>query len=96
MRALELKMNIESNGENSDNCASHYPADVNELAGMAARRIALIKNRKDGLSWTISRFNSLNAVASVALREYVQKLLDEGVSPKQVVHQAVIKELEGL
>lgn len=89
-------MNIKSDGENLDNRASHYPADVDELAGMAARRIALIKNRGNGMSWTVSRYNSLNAVASISLKTYIQKLLNEGVSPKQAVRQTVIKEVEGL
>lgn len=86
MWAMELNMN-----KSFGAFASSYPADIEELAGMAARRISIATNRANGLSWSVSRKEALTAVASDALKQDIQAALAQGVDPKQAVYDVFVK-----
>ena len=63
---------------------------VNELAGMAARRIAISKQGRDqGLSWSKARKESINAQADQTLKNFVREALNQGKEPRNAVRFAV-------
>ena len=79
-------------GGNSVSCIQK--TEVEELAGMAARRIAVAKNRARGLSWSVSRKEGITAVASDELKADISAALAQGVTPKQAIHDVIAKEME--
>lgn len=63
--------------------------NLNEFAGMAARRIAVARNRAKGMSWSVARKASLSAIADEELKEMIRDSINQGKHPKDAIYEAV-------
>lgn len=70
-------------------------ATLNEFAGMAARRIAVMQYRAQGLTWSAARKASLTVVADEVLKETIRKSINQGKHPKDAIHDVVNEILKG-
>ncbi len=64
---------------------------VNELAGMAARRLAIAQYRAKGMSWSVARKISLTAIADDEMKDLIRADICAGVEPKDAVRNTVEK-----
>ena len=64
-------------------------AALTEFAGIAARRIAVIRYRAKGMSWSVARKLSLTVVADEAIKEAIRAGLLSGKHPKEVIYNVV-------
>jgi hypothetical protein len=67
---------------------------IEELAGMAARRLSIMQSRQQGISWSKARQASLKAQADAKLKSLVQETLYEGKEPNEVV-RIVVEKIKG-
>jgi hypothetical protein len=70
-------------------------AALTEFAGMAARRIAVLRNRAKGMSWSVARKLSLAVVADEGLKEAIRASILLGKHPKDAIHDVVNEILKG-
>jgi len=64
---------------------------IEELAGMAARRIAIAQYRAAGMSWSQSRKASLDVVAEGKIKTLICEALNQGLDQKEAVRTVVEK-----
>lgn len=68
---------------------------LNEFAGIAARRIAVARNRAKGMSWSVARKLSLTVVADEELKEAIRGSILMGKHPKDAIFDVVNEILKG-
>lgn len=66
-----------------------HESDVSNLAGMAARRIAVAEQRAAGLSWSQARKAAVSAVATDEMHTVVRVALGRGANPEQAIRAAM-------
>jgi hypothetical protein len=64
---------------------------IEELAGMAARRIAIARYRAAGMSWSQSRKASLDVKADGKIKTLICEALNQGLDQKEVVRAVAEK-----
>lgn len=62
---------------------------LEEIAGIAARRLAVLHNRKRGMSWSVARKLSLSAMANDDIKEALKIKINGGMHPKDAIHEVV-------
>jgi hypothetical protein len=72
----------------------HFNGELNnaaleEFAGMAARRIAVLHYRAQGLTWSQARKASLTAIADEELKQLIRESIKQGKHPKDAIHDVV-------
>lgn len=68
---------------------------LNEFAGIAARRIAVARNRAKGMSWSVARKLSLTVVADEEIKEAIRASILLGKHPKDAIYDVVNETLKG-
>jgi len=64
---------------------------IDELAGMAARRIAIARYRAAGMSWSQSRQASLVVKAEGKIKTLIHEALNQGMDQKMAIRAVVEK-----
>jgi hypothetical protein len=77
-----------------DNHEEFDRALIEELAGMAARRIAIARYRAAGMSWSQSRKASLDTIADKQIKVLICNALREGLDQKEAIRSVVDKEIK--
>jgi hypothetical protein len=68
---------------------------LEEFAGIAARRIAVARNRAKRMSWSVARKLSLTVVADEEIKEAIRASILLGKHPKDAIHDVVNEILKG-